>query len=131
MLLITLGWAAGSLISDSVSQAVYNTDRGLLFGTIRGLVGGLITSLVLLWTAFAVDWKHIVVMTLGWTISWTLGQIIGPPLYDALHDPIGDAIFLWFIPGAIVGAISVAIGAIAMFWQLGQARLAKSPVPTP
>lgn len=118
--LVSAGWAVSMLISGSLSEALYSTDDVALNGTIRGLVGGLITGFILQQTEFTIGWKQIVLITVGWVIGWTIGQALGPGMYDTSRGVISGNIGLWLIPGGIMGALSAAIGAVVMFWQLGQ-----------
>lgn len=118
VLLMTLGWAFGNLVSG----VFYDTYTVVIGGIVRGAIGALITGLVLQRAAPSVRWQHILIITLGWTIAWAIAETIGTALYNALDSAIGGTISLWAIPGAIMGATGGAIGSLVMFWQLAQAH---------
>ena len=101
VLLTTIGWAICWAFAWVVSEAYgwAGTEYGIAW-TILGAIGGLITGLVLQRTEQSIQWKQILLITLGWAI----GMTISGSFYDAVGEAIGGS-----IRGAIGGLITALV----------------------
>jgi hypothetical protein len=98
-------------------------------GPLSGLVGGILTALILLWVVRSLNWKRIAVIVIGWTAGFTIGGwvvwTIGLPIalnyaYGPLYgnDPGGGSIILFTLICALAGAFAGWVGGAATLRQL-------------
>jgi hypothetical protein len=98
-------------------------------GPLSGLVGGLLTALILLWLVRSLNWKQIAVVVIGWAagfaiggwVVWTIGFPIAlnyayGPIYG--NDPGSGSIILFTLISALAGAFAGWVGGAATLRQL-------------
>jgi hypothetical protein len=146
LILIALGWAGivfydwldGFIIAGlPASQNKYGIAVAALSGNqikygiggpLSGIVGGILTALILLWAFRSLHWKQLCVIVIGWTagfaiggwIVWTIGfQIALNYAYDSLYgNGSGISSFILFTLISILGgAFAGWIGGAATLKQ--------------
>ena len=126
-ILAIIGWvmswpfsfAIGGAVGGFVGMAVVLTShvpemgtRAFIIGTVAGLalagiLGGLVTALVLRWAIPSMQETQLLLLIGGWSVAWSIGSIISWIASRNIVSPIG-----W--------ALSGAVGSSIMFWQLGK-----------
>jgi hypothetical protein len=92
MFWVTLGWA----IAGSIGGGVYwgwDNYLGALGGAAAGVIGGLVTGIILHIEKVLPDWIGIVWVTLGWALGGAIGWPVGEALFEASGAAVGGAIF--------------------------------------
>ncbi len=147
LVLIALGWASivyydwlqGFVIAGlPVSQNKYGIVVPALSsspikygmsGPLSGLVGGVLTALILLWSVRSLDWKQLCVIVFGWAsgfaiggwILWTIGfqialNYVKGPTYGS--DPGISSLILFTIISLLCGAFAGWIGGVGTLKQI-------------
>jgi hypothetical protein len=146
LILIALGWA-GIVLYDwldgfaiaglPVSQNKYGIVIPALSssqikygmpGPLSGLVGGVLTALILLWAIRSLNWKQLCVIAIGWAagfaiggwIVWTIGfqialNYVDGPTYG--NDPGISSLILFTLISVLGGAFAGWIGGAATLEQ--------------
>jgi hypothetical protein len=146
LVLIALGWAAivyydwldGFVIAGLQSgQSKYGVVVAALSSTqvkygiggpLSGLVGGLLTALILFWAVRSLDWKQLAVIVIGWALGfavggwvvWSIGfqiavNYVNGPTYG--NDPGVSSLILFTIISLLGGAFAGWIGAAGTLGQ--------------
>ena len=113
-----------SITSLSGHQVTYGSG-----GSLSGLVGGVLTALILFWLVRSLNWKQLCVIGLGWTLGfavagwvvWTIGFPIAVnyaygPVYG--NDPGSSSLILFTLISLLCGAFAGWAGAAATLKQL-------------
>jgi hypothetical protein len=146
LILIALGWASivfydwmdGFVIAGlPVSQNKYGIVIAALSGSpirhgiggpLSGLVGGVLTALILLWSIHSLNWKQLGATVIGWALGfaiggwmvWTIGlqialNYVNGPTYG--NDPGISSLILFTLISALGGAFAGGIGGAATLIQ--------------
>ena len=147
LILLGLGWA-GIVLYDwldgftvaglSSMQNVYGVAIPALSaqqvkhgigGPLSGLMGGVLTALILLWLVRSLNWKQLVEIGIGWALGfaiggwivWTIGfpialNYVYGPIYG--HDPGISSLILITIISILCGAFAGWSGAAVTLKQL-------------
>lgn len=121
LLLITIGWASAMSVSINVYEVIsWNGPFELwhwIVLAIAGLIGGVITALVLRWRKIVTRWQQVLTITGGWSAAMVLGQILAVVLFPWLRSGWdGSFVTRYFV----TGLFSAAVGAGIMFWATGR-----------
>ena len=113
-----------SIPSLSGRQVTYGSG-----GSLSGLVGGVLTALILFWLVRSLNWKQLCVIGLGWTLGfavagwvvWTIGFPIAVnyaygPVYG--NDPGSSSLILFTLISLLCGAFAGWAGAALTLKQL-------------
>jgi hypothetical protein len=93
---VTLGWVIGGAIGGWIYWAM-DDSLGLLGGTTAGVIGGLVTAIILYFKQTRSHLNKIIWITLGWALGGAIGWPIGEALTEASGAAVGGAI------GGIIG----------------------------
>jgi hypothetical protein len=146
LILLALGWAgivfydwlggfvvAGIPVAQNkfgvVTMALSgNPIKSGMGGPLSGLVGGVLTALILLWSARSLDWKQLCIIVIGWAsgfavggwIAWTIGFQIAlnyanGPLYG--NNSGMSSLILFTIIGVLCGAFAGWCGGVTTLKQ--------------
>ena len=146
LILIALGWAgivfydwldgfavAGLSSSQNINGVAIPalSSNKITYGTggwLSGLVGGVLTALILLWLVRSLNWKQLSVIGIGWAsgfaiggwIVWTIGFPIAlnyayGPLYG--NDPGNSSLILFTLISLLCGAFAGWSGGAATLKQ--------------
>ena len=155
LILIALGWAAiifydwmdGFVVAGlSPSQNKYeivmpalsgNQIKYWIGGPLSGLVGGVLTALILLWAVRSLRWKQLCVIVIGWALGfaiggwivWTIGlQIAVNYVYGPTYgnDPGISSLILFTLISALCGAFAGWSGGAATLKQFSMKPSQKS-----
>jgi hypothetical protein len=98
-------------------------------GSLSGLVGGVLTALILLWLIRSLNWKQLCIIGMGWAfgfaiggwIVWTIGfpialNYVYGPIYG--NDPGGSSLILFTLISLLGGAFAGWSGGVATLKQL-------------
>jgi uncharacterized integral membrane protein len=147
LILIAVGWAgivfydwldgfvvAGLTGSQNTNEVAIPVLAGRqinhgMGGLLSGLVGGILTALLLLWIARSLNWKQLSLVILGWTagfaiagwVAWTIGfpialNYVYGPLYG--NDPGVSSLILFTLISTLCGAFAGWIGGTTTLEQL-------------
>lgn len=119
ILLIAIGWTIGLFVGPEIFFGLIVWDNPLDFSTIinaviMGLIGGSATGLTLKWAYPPIKWQQVFIIAGGWALAMTIGIILSPKIAIISHE---ISVFIRF---AITGVLIGTVGAVIMFWQLGQ-----------
>jgi hypothetical protein len=109
VLLITISWLGGALVS--------NIGLGVLIGCISG---ALFTTLILGWAQPTLQWKQLLAMIIGWAGGCGIGLAIA--IFVSNGDVGGSYSTRDIIAFGLLGACFGAGGAATTIWQLYQVR---------
>ncbi|HSX78603.1 MAG TPA: hypothetical protein VLQ80_08545 [Candidatus Saccharimonadia bacterium] len=94
-------------ITDKVLDEIFGAPIGVVINsTMSGFIGGFITGLALRMVEPSLQWKHVLMISVGWAIGRTTYE---PVAYLGFHSLFTSAIY-----GSLVGAT----GGSMTFWQL-------------
>lgn len=104
-------------------------------GLLSGLVGGILTAVILLWLIRSLNWKQLGVIVTGWVLGfaiggwivWTIGfpialNYVYGPVYG--NDPGSSSLILFTLISILCGAFAGWTGGVATLKQLS-----REPVP--
>jgi hypothetical protein len=98
-------------------------------GSLSGLVGGVLTALILLWLVRSLNWKQLSVIVIGWALGfaiggwivWTIGfpialNYVYGPVFG--NDPGSSSLILFTLISVLCGAFAGWSGGAATLKQL-------------
>jgi hypothetical protein len=137
ILAVVAGWACGGALQGVVNGAhgtlgYLGVGLGFDLG-IAWAVGGLSTGLVLRWARQFVQWKPVLIMTIGWAIAGAMALRLGGTIaaafagadkywWQAEHWSFPNSGTVYAVVGMIAGAAACFVGGWVMFWQIREAR---------
>jgi hypothetical protein len=87
----TLGWAIAGALGGGIYWG-WDDSLGLIGGGTAGLLGGLVTGIILYIGQIRSSWRSILWVTLGWALGGAIGWSVGEMLTEASGAAVGGAI---------------------------------------
>ena len=133
VILIVVSWTLAFAFGGAIDDHLISKLAFVLGWTLAFAFGGIGTALVLRKLVSGFQWRHVILIVVGWALGSEIGWALGWALIPKLAGTVGGMISFalgWTLSGAIGGVLSGALGGFITLWQIRSVQLKKAKKKT-